>query len=83
MVWFLNFTRKNNFLSLLGRIRIKTRRSLADIFVSPTTENREVSSAKSLGFDDNPFDNSLMQIKNNKGPRIEPCGNLALTAAHL
>ena len=75
MAWFLNFTRKNNFLSLLRRIRIKTHfplicplitfsrslfKALADNFVSRTTKEREVSSAKGLGFDDNSFDKSLM-----------------------
>ena len=40
---------------------------IADKSVSKTTKNREVSSAKSLGFDDNSFDKSLIiQIKNNK-----------------
>ena len=45
--------------------------------VSQTTESREVSIAKSPSI----YDNSL--VKNNKGPSIEPCENLALTAAHL
>ena len=56
---------------------------LADKLVSRTTENREVSSAKSLGFDDNLIGKSLMQIKSNNGSRIKPCGTPALTAAHL
>ena len=44
---------------------------------------KEVCPAKSLGFDDKPFDKSLMQTKNNNGPRIEPWGTPAFTAAHL
>ena len=35
-------------------------KALANKFVSRTTENREVSSAKSLRFDDNSFDQLLM-----------------------
>ena len=58
-------------------------KAITDKFVSWTTENREVSSAKSLGFYHKSLDKSLMKIKNNEGPRIEPCGTPALTAAHL
>ena len=58
-------------------------KAITDKSVSWTTENREVSSAKSLGFYDKSFDKLLMKIKNNKGPGIGPCGTPALTAAHL
>ena len=33
-------------------------------------------------FDDNPVDKSLIYTINNKGPRIEPWGTPAFTAAH-
>ena len=39
----------------------------------------EVSSAKSLAFDEIPLDKSFMQIKKNKSPNIEPYGTLAST----
>ena len=42
-----------------------------------------MSSAKSLGFDDNSFDKSLIYIKNHKRTRIAPCGTPALTVDHL
>ena len=58
-------------------------RALADKFVSQTMENGDVSSVKSLGFDNNSFDKSLMCIKNNNGPKIEPYVTPSLTAAHL
>ena len=46
-----------------------------------TTENSDVSSAKSLTFEFKPLGKSLMYIKNSKGPRINPWGTLALTPA--
>ena len=53
-------------------------KAITDKFVSRTTENREVS-----GFDDNSLDKSLIKVKNNKGPKIEPCGAPALHVAVL
>ena len=47
-------------------------------WMSLTTEKRDVSSAKSLQFEDTPFDKSLMQIRSNNGPKIEPWGTPAL-----
>ena len=44
------------------------------------TENKDVSSANSLAFEDNPPDKSLIYIKNNNGPSMEPCGTPALTS---
>ena len=35
------------------------------------------------GFDDNSLDKSLIKVKNNKGPKIEPCGTPALNVAVL
>ena len=43
------------------------------------TEQRDVSSTKSLQSEDTPFDPSLMSIRNNNGPKIEPWGTPALT----
>ena len=44
---------------------------------SRTTEKIEVSSAKSLTFEVSPSSKSLIQTKNNKGSRTEPCGTPA------
>ena len=44
-----------------------------------TTEKREVSSAKSLQFEERSLGKSFMQIRNNKGSKIEPCGTPAVT----
>ena len=44
-----------------------------------TTEKRDVSSAKSLQFQIRSFDKSFMEIRNNKGPKIELCATLAVT----
>ena len=41
-------------------------------FKSRTTENFEVSSAKSLTFEVSPSGKSLISTKNNQGPRTEP-----------
>ena len=49
------------------------------MLISCTTENREVSSANSLAFDDKPFDKSLIWIKKSSESRIDPWGNPALT----
>ena len=46
------------------------------------TGNSDVSSAKRLTFEFKPLGKSLMQIKNSKGPRIDPSGTPALTSAH-
>ena len=45
-------------------------------------EKREVSSAKSLVLEDKPSVKSLIYIKNNNGPRVEPWGTPALTSVH-
>ena len=44
------------------------------------TENKDVSSANSLAFEDNPSDKSLIYIKNNNGPSMEPCETPLLTS---
>ena len=71
---FLILREKNDFLSLLRRIRVKTNfplissafylkqviiSSFTDVFLSWKTEQNEVSSAKSLGIDDKLVDRSL------------------------
>ena len=57
--------------------------SFAGVILPRTTRKREVSSPKSLGFDDNSVDKSLMiKTKNNKEPRIEPWRTPEFTAAH-
>ena len=56
---------------------------LADEAISQITEKREVSSTKNLEFEDNTVNKSLIQIKNNKGPRIGPLGSPAFTAVQL
>ena len=42
--------------------------------MSLTTEKIDVSSANNLAVDEMPLARSLMYIKKNKGPKIEPCG---------
>ena len=45
-------------------------------------EKRKVSSAKSLILEDKSSAKSLICIKNNNGPRMEPWGTPALTLVH-
>ena len=52
-------------------------RSLAVAIGSWTKENREVSLAKSFGFVIKLLDKSLMYIRKNNGPNIEPWGTPA------
>ena len=54
--------------------------SRAEVLLSWITENKDVLSAKSLVFEDNPSDKSLIYIKNNNGPSMEPWGTPALTS---
>ena len=42
------------------------------MFLLCTTEKREVSSANNLGLDDKSSDRSLIYIKKNSGPRMDP-----------
>ena len=41
-------------------------------FYHKQIKKREKPSAETIGFGDKPVNKSLMQTKNNKGPRIEP-----------
>ena len=74
MCRLLNFFAEYNFLSLLAAIWIENRfplkgpiidffrslfNSIADVFISCITENKEVSLANSLAFDDKRSDKSL------------------------
>ena len=45
-------------------------------------EKREVSPAKRLVLEDKPSIKSLIYIKNNNSPRMEPWGTPALTLVH-
>ena len=45
--------------------------SFAEVFLSCTTEKREVSSANNLGLEDKSSDRSLIYIKKNSGQRID------------
>ena len=46
------------------------------VVMSFTAENKGVLSAKCFGLDYKLFGKSFMYIKNNKGPKIGPCGTL-------
>ena len=50
--------------------------------MSLTTEKIDVSSANNLAVDEMSLVRSLMYIKKNKGPKIEPCGTPASTGVH-
>ena len=47
-----------------------------------SNRKQRLVSAKSLVLDDEPSAKSLMYIKNNNGPRVEPWGVPALTLVH-
>ena len=49
------------------------------VVMSCTVENKKVSSVKSFGLDCKPLGKSFMLIKNNKAPKIDPCGTPAFT----
>ena len=51
--------------------------------MSLTTEKIDVLSANSLAVDEMPLLSSLMYIKKNKGPKIEPCRTPASTGVHV
>ena len=64
---------------------IFSKSSFRSIFEASTfliREKSEVSSANNLGFDAKFSDKSLISIKNNSSPRIEPLGTPALALAH-
>ena len=60
-------------------ITIRSRfKYLADSLGSWTIEKREVLSANNLAVELSPLGKSLIYIKNNRGPRMDPCGTPAL-----
>ena len=87
---------ENNFLCLLSWIRINSPglilayalfKSLADLFMFPTTGNRDVSSTKSFVLDTEPSEIlnhqiSCLCILEKNGPSIELCGIFALMTDH-
>ena len=94
--WYSFLPTKYNFLRLFLRVWIyiifylkaqipifsrSSLRSLPEALISLTTENKEVSSANSLHSILRPSDKSLIYLKNNKCPRIDPWGTPALTSA--
>ena len=56
--------------------------SIADVFISCTIENREVSSANSSALDDKPSGKSLNRLEKSNGPKIDPWETPALTLVH-
>ena len=52
--------------------------SVHEVFLSWITENKGVSSANSLAFEDNLSGKSLIYIKTSNGPNIEPWETPAL-----
>ena len=67
----------NSHLFVLAKSLFSSR---AEVLLSWITENKDVSSAKSLAFEDNPSDKSLIYIKNNNGASMEPWGTPAPTS---
>ena len=53
--------------------------SFADTFTSWVTENKNISSVNSLTLNDALSDKSLVSIRNNNGPKIDPCGTPVFT----
>ena len=91
------FSWEYNLLSLLAYIRIERYfllrahsgiccRSLfntsAEVLLSCTTDNREVSSAKSFTVDSMFSDKSFIYIRKKSGPRIDPCDTPAFSGNH-
>ena len=96
MISHLHFARRNQFLCLFSKIRIKVHyplecpftyffkslfRSIFEAATFLTTVKSEVSSANNLEFEAKFSDKSMIQIKNNSGPRIELWGTAASTLA--
>ena len=62
---------------LLTTVRLLRKVAALDWF-SLTTEKRDVSSTKRFQFEDTPFNKSLIQIRNDNGPKTEPWGTPAV-----
>ena len=54
--------------------------SRAEVLLSWITENKDISSANNLVFEDNVSDKSLIYIRNDNGPSMETWGTPALTS---
>ena len=65
-------------LEIMLRSRFKY---LADSLRSWTLEKSDISLANNLAMELNPSGRSLTYIENNRGPRMDPCGSLALIEA--
>ena len=94
----MSFTRKDNFLHLLRKIRIESHFPLkrpfrnlikssfncfADKSTSCTTEKMDISSAKSFVIDDKFLLRSLIYIKKKRGPKMEPFRTSAIIGNHV
>ena len=94
MRYCFRFLTGNDFLCLFFRIWVEAHfplkcssiifakslfSSRAEVLLSWITKNKDVSSANSLAFEDNPSDKSLICIKNNNGPSMKPWRTPALT----
>ena len=53
------------------------------MYLSCVKENKDVSSVNSLALEERSVARSLIQIKSNKGPRMDPWGTPAVTSAQL
>ena len=63
-------------------ILVKLFKSLGDLVIFSTTENRDVSSTNDFGLDAKSSDKSFVYNTKIKSPIIELCGTPALTMAH-
>ena len=88
MQYCFRFPTKNDFLGLFFWIWVETHFPLKhpfiylcqvaiqfksrEVLLSWIIENKDVSSGNNLAFEDNPFDKSLIHIKNYNGPSIDP-----------
>ena len=61
----------NGHLFIFAKLLFSSR---AEVILSWIRENKDISSAKSLAFEDNPSDESLIYIKNKNGPSMEIWG---------
>ena len=75
---------KNIFHLLAQRLALsRSLFSFCEVLIgSRTTENIEVSSAKSFAWDSRVSDKSLIYITKNNGPRTEPFGTPDLIVSH-
>ena len=83
------FVREGNFLSLFGYVRFERRLPVMSFlnFYSFGQEFHwqqkiDVTSVNNWAADEVPLAKSLMYIKKNKGPKIEPGGTPASTGVH-